>query len=282
MIWIYYVWCSKTYSTFGGRFWFPTADVGSAGVDSRGAGLLWTEAQLESVPPGTGLLQARVQLEAASHGAGLLWTVQLESVPDGTELPQTNTLDMVPLGAIHLRVRVQLEPLPCCEPGFRPWDFILRQGRFFCREVQSSWSWLWEPVNRQQLSWSEAFTAWLPPTAREPFPLGTGRALWILVHLELVHHRTSLPRTDLLASWGDGSFRSRSDVVGSHSYDSGLHNPSSMAVPSTGMDVQYRPSDMAAQMGTSNMQQQLQDIYWIQPPQSSPLDQQFPGPQFVQ
>ena len=33
----------------------------------------------------------------------------------------------------------------------------------------------------------------------------------------------------------------------------GLHNPSSMAVPSTGMDVLYGPSDLAAQMGTSNM-----------------------------
>ena len=64
----------------------------------------------------------------------------------------------------------------------------------------------------------------------------------------------------------------------------GLHNASSMAVPSTGMDVQYRPSDLAAQMGTSNMQQQVQDVYWIQPPQFGPLDQQmlFPGPQFEQ
>ena len=64
----------------------------------------------------------------------------------------------------------------------------------------------------------------------------------------------------------------------------GLHNPSSMAVPSTGMDVQYGPSDLAAQMGTSNMQQQVQDIYWIQPPQFGPLEQQmlFPGPQFEQ
>ena len=45
----------------------------------------------------------------------------------------------------------------------------------------------------------------------------------------------------------------------------GLHNPSSMAVPSTDMDVQYEPSDMAVQMGTSSMQQHVQDVYWIQP-----------------
>ena len=64
----------------------------------------------------------------------------------------------------------------------------------------------------------------------------------------------------------------------------GLHNPSSMAVPSTGMDVKYGPSDLANQMGTSNMQQQAQDVYLIQPPQFGPLDQQilFPAPQFVQ
>ena len=64
----------------------------------------------------------------------------------------------------------------------------------------------------------------------------------------------------------------------------GLHNPSSMAVPSTGMDVQYRLSDLAAQMGTSNLQQQVQDVYWIQPPQFGPLDQQIllPWPQFEQ
>ena len=44
------------------------------------------------------------------------------------------------------------------------------------------------------------------------------------------------------------------------------------------------PSDLAAQMGTSIMQQQAQDVYWIQPPQFGPLDQQmlFPGLQFVQ
>ena len=64
----------------------------------------------------------------------------------------------------------------------------------------------------------------------------------------------------------------------------GMHNPYSMVVPSTGMDVQYGPSDLAAQMGTCNMQQQVQDVYWIQPPQFSPLDQQmlFPSRQFVQ
>ena len=57
-----------------------------------------------------------------------------------------------------------------------------------------------------------------------------------------------------------------------------------MAVPSAGMDVQYGPSDLAAQMGTNNMQQQAQNVYWIQPPQFGPLDQQmlFPGLQFVQ
>ena len=33
-------------------------------------------------------------------------------------------------------------------------DFLLRQGRFFCREIQLSWSWLWEPDYRWQLSWS--------------------------------------------------------------------------------------------------------------------------------
>ena len=49
------------------------------------------------------------------------------------------------------------------------------------------------------------------------------------------------------------------------------------------MDAQYRPSDLAAQMGTSNMQQQTQDVYWIQPPQFNPLDQHmFLGLQFVQ
>ena len=42
----------------------------------------------------------------------------------------------------------------------------------------------------------------------------------------------------------------------------GLHNPSNMAVPSAGMDVQDGSSDLAAQMGTS-MQQQAQDVYWI-------------------
>ena len=64
----------------------------------------------------------------------------------------------------------------------------------------------------------------------------------------------------------------------------GMHNPYSMVVPYTGMDVQYGPSDLAAQMGTCNMQQQVQDVYWIQPPQFSPLDQQmlFPSRQFVQ
>ena len=64
----------------------------------------------------------------------------------------------------------------------------------------------------------------------------------------------------------------------------GLHNPSSMAVPSTGMDMQYGPSDLAAQMGTSNMQQQAQDVCWIQPLHFGPLDQQmlFARPQFVQ
>ena len=44
--------------------------------------------------------------------------------------------------------------LDCCEPGFRPCDFLLWQGRFFCRKVQSSWSWLWEPDYRRQLNWS--------------------------------------------------------------------------------------------------------------------------------
>ena len=62
----------------------------------------------------------------------------------------------------------------------------------------------------------------------------------------------------------------------------GSHNPSSMTMPSTGMDVQYRLSNLAAPMGTSNMQQQVQDVYWIQPPQFGPLDQQIllPRPQF--
>ena len=32
------------------------------------------------------------------------------------------------------------------------------------------------------------------------------------------------------------------------------------------------PSDLAAQMGTSILQQQAQDVYWIQPPQFGPLD----------
>ena len=64
----------------------------------------------------------------------------------------------------------------------------------------------------------------------------------------------------------------------------GLHNPSSMTVPSIGMNVQYGPSHLAAQMGTSDMQQQEQGFYWIQPPQFGPLDQPmlFPRPQFVQ
>ena len=63
----------------------------------------------------------------------------------------------------------------------------------------------------------------------------------------------------------------------------GLDNPPSNVVPSTGIDVQYGPSDLAAQLGTSNMQQKGQDVYWIQPPQFAPLDQQmFLGLLFVQ
>ena len=252
-----------------------------------------------------------------------------------------------------------------------------------------------------------ALRAWLPPTVNEPFPPEIGcpltslvprvlrlvlgiHLLWELkslqmpIQLEPVHRRTSLPQTDLMASRGDGSFRSRSEAVCSHSYGkwrswhnwlfsepdarygwsqwhgssrhgaSGLHdnshlrryrvtvhsahcpvaatrtpayylelspwrefrpshettssaygvswwrkygsapvsvlimvvlhNPSSMAVPPTGMDMQYGPSDLAVQMGTSNMQQQAQYICWIQPPQFGALDQQmlFPRPQFVQ
>ena len=66
----------------------------------------------------------------------------------------------------------------------------------------------------------------------------------------------------------------------------GLQNPVSTAVPSTGMDMQYGSSDLAAQMeGSSNLLQQAQDgIFWIQLPQFVPSDQQMflPGSQFVQ
>ena len=43
-------------------------------------------------------------------------------------------------------------------------------------------------------------------------------------------------------------------------------------------------ADMTAQMEANSMQQQAQDVYWLQPPQHLPLDQQmwFPGPQLVQ
>ena len=49
---------------------------------------------------------------------------------------------------------------------------------------------------------------------------------------------------------------------------SGLQNPVSMEVPSTGMDMQYGSSDLIAyMMGSSNLQQQTQDgVFWIQLP----------------
>ena len=61
----------------------------------------------------------------------------------------------------------------------------------------------------------------------------------------------------------------------------GCQDPSSTTVPSTGMDIQYGPSDQTAQFGNNTMQL---DVYWIQPTQLVPLDQQMlvPGPQFVQ
>ena len=46
----------------------------------------------------------------------------------------------------------------------------------------------------------------------------------------------------------------------------GCHNPSSMAVPSTGMDVQYGPSDLTAHVGNNSMQQQEQDVYYTPAP----------------
>ena len=99
--------------------------------------------QLELVPLGTGLLRTKVQLWSSHHGAGLPRIVQLELIPERTRLPQTKHSGHCSSGSHTSK-----------SGAFRPWDFHLRQGRFFCHEVQSSWSWLWEPDYRWQLSWS--------------------------------------------------------------------------------------------------------------------------------
>ena len=122
-----------------------TADEGPAGVCSS-----WSRSGTTAGEGPAGASSSQ-SWTTADCPAGL--------VLEGTRLLQINTLDTVPPGAIRLRMggfswsRVPWG-LDCCEPGFRPCDFLLWQGRFFCRKVQSSWSWLWEPDYRRQLSWS--------------------------------------------------------------------------------------------------------------------------------
>ena len=197
----------------------------------HGVGLLRTEAQLESAFPEPDYRRrgsARVQLESSPHGAGLPQTIQLESVPEGTRLLQTNALDMVPPAAVHLRVGVQLVPVPLgtwllgtrlqavgLPPRARrvllPWSPVELE---LALESLSTDNWAradsqslttadsqgaissgnWMSYDKSQATSSETSSCDLSP--REL------RSLRMPVQLEPFHRKTDLPQTDLTVSRG--------------------------------------------------------------------------------
>ena len=177
-----------------------TADEGPAGVGST-----WSQTTVDRSPAGVGSSHNRT-----TAGEGPKWGVQLESLPLGTGLLQ----------AIGLP--------PPARKVLLPWSPV--KLKLALR------AWLPPTVELER-----ALRVWLPPTVREPFPLGSRRpltslwprvlrpvlgihllwdlrSLWMPVHLEPIHCKTGLLRTDLRAVQGNGLFRLRSDAICSHSY----------------------------------------------------------------
>ena len=196
-------------------------------LDCRGWRSSWSRLLMEPDYRGQKPSWSRFLPEVDYHGWGSSWSHLLTELdyhglsswsrfPEGSRLPQTNTLDMVQgLSSPSRKVLLPWSPVKL--------ELALR-------------AWLLLTVELEQ-----ALRAWLLPTVREPFAPATRqpltslwprvlrpvvrihllwdlRLLWTPIQLEPVHWRAGLPRTDLTASRGDGSFRSRSDAVCSHSY----------------------------------------------------------------